>query len=122
MEVINSVLHNQHILSRIEQSINSNSAILVKESLYILANILACSNFEILDDAILDMDVFSLLIPIMEKHSAHQQILPLILRMFDLVFDFEQRFSKKLYYLRFEKLGGVDLLEHLQQHPNIGIY
>lgn len=74
-----------------------------------------------MDDAILQKDVFQLLVPLLEKHDL-PQIISLVLKILDTVFDREMVNNSNKYYLKFESIGGVDALEGLQNHSNQQIY
>lgn len=58
VDIITVVLQNVYILTRVQRAIHSGNVYLAKEGLYVIANILGCTDPECLDDVILSRDVF----------------------------------------------------------------
>lgn len=88
-DYICAVLQNDIILKKVEDAINSNSASVVREGVRVLAAIMNQKNFEVLDLAIMDLDIFALIIQTMVKHFKDLRIMQLALEMIEEALDFE---------------------------------
>ena len=89
-----------------------------------MRNLTFICSFELLDKLVFEHDILTYILPYLDinNNNIPPNYHKLTLLTLETLFSKEQNVGKRNYYLYFEKLQGVDMLEALQSHPNVSIY
>ncbi|TNV73559.1 hypothetical protein FGO68_gene13786 [Halteria grandinella] len=96
-----------------------------KETLHVFQNLVFGYGIEIHYDLVYRYNMFEVLLPYLQEEAIMSSylIIPyLVLQILNNIFMKEQLIDSCEFYLMCEKMGGIDLIEGLQLHPQKKIY
>ena len=94
-----------------------------KEILFMIRNVVNGYSLDILNILIFDQDIFTSFFPYIDLGKNHYaNLIRLVLETLSRIFEIAHSVGSQEYYCYFEKLGGIDLLEELQEHKNYDVY
>eukprot|EP00347_Sterkiella_histriomuscorum_P021091 403335288 len=114
------------VMRHIRRNLRSNNFKHVQESLHIIKNLVLSCEIQFIEQLVKVHDLLDDIRSILQYHidnnDPNTSLLSLSMAILIAIFQKERILYCKEFYLEFERQGGVDLIEILQENPNATVY